>query len=211
MRGVLSAIFTLFEVPAPDRNGVLKPAIACTPDEIAERVWKQIADAWDTERFGPLAEPSHYYLDESLERVDGRWINRTPYLVNRVGDWPRRGGVRVGGRDEYAYRVQLGHTVFAGAFMRTFTRLNTMEAANETGRRAANAVAEYDSAPVQPAALWNPDDHELPELAPLRELDDRIARRGGSHVLRHPGVEVALRAVPWDLVRLFAPGRGGER
>ncbi|HEY6175106.1 MAG TPA: hypothetical protein VIX73_11700, partial [Kofleriaceae bacterium] len=211
VRGVLSAIFTLFTVPAPDHNGVCKTALECTPDELAARVWKQIADAWDSERFGNLEDPDYYYVDESLSHDSGQWTNKTPYLVNRVGDWPRRGGLRVGGRDEYAYRMQLGHTVFAGAFMRTFTRLNTMEAANETGRRAANAIIDYDHAPVQPARLWNPDDHELPEMLTLRELDRRILRRGGSHVMRHAGVEAALRAVPWDLVRLFVPSRGGSQ
>ena len=216
VRGVLSAIFTVFQVPAPDLDGRnLKTALECTPDEIAERVWKQIADAWDTERFGRLEAPSYYYLDESLGHDGRRWSNATPYLVNRVGDWPKRGGLRTGGSDEYAYRMQLGHTVFAGAFMRTFTRLNTMEAANESGRRAANAIIAYDRAPVQAARLWNCDDHELPELAMLRELDRRILRRGGSNLMRHPGVEAALRAVPWDLIRLFTPRRssgdpGGE-
>jgi uncharacterized protein with NAD-binding domain and iron-sulfur cluster len=209
VRGVISAIFTVFQVKASDREGRdPRTALECTPDEVAERVWKQIADAWDAERFGKLEDPSYYYLDESLQRDGAGWHNATPYLVNRVGDWPRRGGLRVGGCDEYAYRMQLGHTVFAGAFMRTFTRLNTMEAANESGRRAANAIVAYDGASVQAARLWNPDDHELPELSTLRELDRRILRRGGGHVLRNTGVEAALRAVPWDLVRLFLPTRG---
>jgi uncharacterized protein with NAD-binding domain and iron-sulfur cluster len=210
MRGVISAIFTLFEVPAPDFTGQnARTALACSPDEIAERVWKQIVDAWDTERHGRLPDPGHFYLDESLTHVDGTWSNATPYLVNCVGDWPRRGGLRTSPRD-YEYRVQLGHTVFAGAFMRTHTRLNTMEAANESGRRAANAILAYDGAKVQPVALRPLEDHELPEVAPLRDLDRRIARRGGHHILRHAGVEAALRTVPWDLIRLFLP-TGDER
>jgi uncharacterized protein with NAD-binding domain and iron-sulfur cluster len=208
VRGVISAIFTLFEVEAPDRAGQNpKTALACTPDEIAERVWKQIADAWDTSRFGTLPEPDYYYIDESLSHDGQTWRNATPYLVSRVGDWPKRGGVRTPDGD-YVYRMQLGHTVFAGAFMRTYTRLNTMEAANESGRRATNAILEYDNASRQRARLWNLEDHELPEAGPLRELDRRIARRGGHHVLRHAGVEAALRAVPWDLMRLVIPTRG---
>lgn len=211
VRGVISAIFTLFGVEAPDRTGGNpRTALACNPDELAERVWKQIADAWDTARYGALPEPDYYYIDESLHHHDGRWQNATPYLVNRVGDWPKRGGVRTANGD-YAYRIQLGHTVFAGVFMRTHTRLNTMEAANETGRRAVNAVLEHDGAPLQRARLWELEDHELSEIAPLRELDRRIVRRGGHHILRHAGVEAALRAVPWDLARLLLPTGGEDR
>lgn len=211
VRGVISAIFTLFDVKAPDRTGHdLRTALECNPDELAERVWKQISDAWDPERHGKLPDPDYYYIDESLTYRDRTWRNATPYLVNRVGDWPKRGGVRTTSGD-YAYRMQLGHTVFAGVFMRTHTRLNTMEAANETGRRAANAILDHDHAPLQRARLWPLEDHELPEIAPLRELDRRIVRRGGHHVLRHAGVEAALRAVPWDLVRLFVPTGGHDR
>lgn len=209
IRGVISAIFTMFDADATDRRGEHpKRAKDCTPDEIADRVWAQIRDGWDRARFGPLPDPDYYYIDESLQ-YDGRgWRNATPYLVNHVGAWPLRGGLRLDTGD-YAYRMQLGHTVFAGAFMRTYTRLNTMEAANESGRRATNAILAYDRdhdrAPLQSAQIWNLEDHELPEVGVLRDLDRRIARRGGHHILRHAGIEAALRAVPWDLVRLFLP------
>jgi 15-cis-phytoene desaturase len=211
LRGVLSAIFTLFEVPAPGRDGRNpKTALECSEREIAERVWKQIADTWNVERHGPLPEPDAFYLDESLSHDGRRWTNRTPYLVNRVGDWEKRGGARLPGGD-YAYRLQLGHTVFAGAFMRTQTRLNTMEAANESARRAVNAILRADGASIQRCPVWNVEDHEIPELLPLRELDERIYRRGGHHLLRHGAVEGALRAVPWDLLRLGLPTGGLDR
>jgi hypothetical protein len=209
IRGIISAIFTRFEVEAPDRNGQnTKRALACNPDEIAERVWTQIRNSWDEERFGKLPDPDYYYVDESLRHDRQGWSNATPYLVNQVGSWPARGGLRVESGD-YVYRMQLGHTVFAGAFMRTYTRLNTMEAANETGRRATNAILghdrDHDRGSPQCAQIWNLEDHELPELAVLRELDRRIARRGGRHALRQAGVEAALRGLPWDLVRLLLP------
>jgi hypothetical protein len=209
VRGIFSAIFTLFEEAS---QGVVgkepKTAMQCNADEIADRVWKQILDSWDESKFGELPRPEYYYLDESLRYDDksGRWINDTPYLVNRVGDWDRRGGVR-NPDGSYAYRMQLGHTVFAGAFMRTETRLNTMEAANESGRRAVNAILDHDRAPHQLCKLWNIEDHEIPEARPLRELDRRVCERGGRHVLRHTVFDAALRVVPWDLLRLVLPTR----
>jgi hypothetical protein len=212
VRGVLSVIFTIFEKPAPDRNGDdPRTALACTADEIAERIWAQLLASWDAGRFGPLPDPDYYYLDENLTRDDasGQWTNATPYLVNRVGDWPKRGGVRIGDND-YHYRMQLGHAVFAGAFMRTSTRLNTMEAANESGRRAANAILDYEGSLQQRAQLWSLEGHELAEASAMRELDRRIFRRGGHHVLRHAGVEAALRVIPWDLMRLGLPTQGED-
>lgn len=212
VRGVISVIFTVFEEPAPDRTGANpKRALDCTPDEVAERVWKQIVDSWDAARHGPLPEPDYYYLDDNLRHdpTAKTWSNATPYLVNQVGDWPKRGGVRTGD-DDYRYRVQLGHVVFAGAFMRTATRLNTMEAANESGRRAANTILDYEGSRQQRAQLWSPDSHEIAEASTLRELDRRIFRRGGHHVLRHAGVEAGLRVLPWDLLRLTLPTQGED-
>jgi hypothetical protein len=210
VRGVISAIFTLWEVPAPDAEGGMKTALECDADELAARVWKQIADAWDEERRGPLPTPKHYCLDESLERVDGRWANRTPYLINQVGLWEQRGGVRTDDGD-YRYELQLGHTVFAGVFMRTKTRLNSMEASNESARRAVNAILEADASDAQRCPLWDLEAFELPGLDAWRALDARIYRRGGQHVLRHAGVELQLRVTPWDLLRVALPTKGEAR
>jgi uncharacterized protein with NAD-binding domain and iron-sulfur cluster len=209
VRGIFSAIFTLFEKEA---EGLIskerKTAMQCNADEIADRVWKQILDSWDEAKFGDLPKPEYYYLDESLryDQQKGTWTNDTPYLVNRVGDWEKRGGVRLPD-GSYAYRMQLGHTVFAGAFMRTETRLNTMEAANESGRRAVNAILDHDDAPHQLCKVWNIEDHEIPEARPLRELDRRVYGRGGRHILRNAGFEAVLRVVPWDLLRIGLPTR----
>jgi hypothetical protein len=151
-----------------------------------------------------LPQPRYYFLDENLKRVNGRWENQTPYLVNHVGDWDKRGGARTQDGD-YVYPIQLSHTVFAGAFMRTTTRLNTMEAANESGRRAVNALLRYDRAQCQRVPVYDLEKSEIPELLAARELDARVFKRGGHHVLQSSSVETALRAIPWDLVRLGLP------
>jgi uncharacterized protein with NAD-binding domain and iron-sulfur cluster len=208
VRGVISATFTQFQVEARGRDGTRKAALNCTPAELADRVWLQIEETWNAEQHGPLPEPRFFYIDENLTyhptRMPPRWTNATPYLVNDVGTWPRRGGVRTkdGG---YVYQMQLGHTVFAGTFMRTRTRLNTMEAANESGRRAANAILAHDDSNAPRCKLWNMEDNEIPELLALRDLDRRVYRRGGKHVLRSSTVEALLRATPWDLLRFTLP------
>jgi uncharacterized protein with NAD-binding domain and iron-sulfur cluster len=207
VRGVISATFTQFQVPARGHDGARKAAIECTPAEIADRVWLQIEDTWNAQQHGPLPQPRFFYIDENLTHHPGetpQWTNATPYLVNDVGTWPKRGGVRTkdGG---YFYQMQLGHTVFAGTFMRTRTRLNTMEAANESGRRAVNAILAHDRSNAPHCELWNIEDDEIPELLALRDLDRRIHRRGGKHLLRSSTVEALLAATPWDLLRLGLP------
>jgi uncharacterized protein with NAD-binding domain and iron-sulfur cluster len=206
IRGVISAIFTRFEEKAQVPSGQMKTILECTKDEVAATVWGEIKASWNAQTAGQLPDPLYYYIDENLQYENSKWTNKTPYLVNSVETWPRRGGVRTTD-DDYVYRVQLGHTVFAGAFMRTHTRLNTMEAANETGRRAANAILDYDGSQAQRCATWNMEDYEIPEFLPLRELDKRIFRRGGRHSLRSPLVEGILRATPWDAVRMGLPVR----
>jgi hypothetical protein len=205
VRGVVSATFTEFEVAAMGRDGTSKAAIDCSAAEIAERVWLQIEQGWDTAKRGPLPEPEYFFLDENLSRDDaGAWKNKTPYLVNDLETWPRRGGVRTRD-DDYRYVLQLGHTVFAGVFMRTWTRMNTMEAANETGRRAVNAILAQDAVKTTECPLWNMEDDEVPELLALRDLDRRVLARGGKHPMRSSAFEALLRATPWDLVRLGFP------
>jgi uncharacterized protein with NAD-binding domain and iron-sulfur cluster len=208
IQAVISAVFTRFQAEAAGRDGKAKEAIDCSPDELAERVWLQIQSTWDVGRLGRLPEPDYYYLDVNLvfDDKDGKknWTNQQPYLVNDLGTWPKRGGARTTDGD-YEYGIQLGHTVFAGAFMRTTTRLNTMEAANESARRAVNAILDADGSDVPRCQLWNMEDDEAPDLMQLRDLDRRIFLRGGRHFLRSPSVDAMLRVVPWDLARLLLP------
>jgi hypothetical protein len=178
--------------------------------------------------------PRAFVLDENLERgealIGGFWKTRLPYLVNLAGDWDKRPGRRIideersAGRhehepdvDRYAYDVELGHTVFAGIFMRTTTRLNTMEAANESARLAVNAILQHDAdergvAP-QLCPTFDLEDFEIDDLEPLRDLDRRLHEQGRAHVLDSPWVDAAIRVIPWNLGRLLGTrGRkGGSR
>jgi uncharacterized protein with NAD-binding domain and iron-sulfur cluster len=204
VRAVISAVFTRFETEAKDRDGDAKKALECTPEELADRVWTQIRSTWDVARLGRLPQPEYFFVDENLEWRGTRLTNKQPYLVNDVGTWEKRGGARTKDGD-YVYCLQLGHTVFAGSFMRTTTRLNTMEAANETGRRAVNAILDADGSEVPRCQLWNMETDEAPDLLQLRDLDRRVYRRGGRHILRASTIDAWLRATPWDLARLALP------
>ena len=72
--------------------------------------------------------------------------------------------------------------------MQTTTRLTTMEAANESARRAVNAVlseAERRCGDGYTLAarceLWPLEDREPADLRPLRELDEALFAEGLPH------------------------------
>lgn len=89
--------------------------------------------------------------------------NHSPFLVNNVSDWVNRPGAdpmdpdhveKTARRDEPfiwqadhgGYQVHFGQLVFAGTYTRTFTRMTTMEAANESARHAVNAILDHVTA-----------------------------------------------------------------
>jgi hypothetical protein len=83
--------------------------------------------------------------------------------------------------------MHAGQLVFAGTFMQTFTRLTTMEAANESARHAVNAIlgeyARQGGRMIEPCQIWNPEDYELTDLRYLIDLDERLFAARQPHVL----------------------------
>ena len=210
-RGVISAIITRLGRPAKVGEEELR-AVDCTADQLARGVWQQIRDTLTDVERDALADPLYYYVDDNVEFApDGPMRrNHLPYLVNTVRRggvdslWQRRPGYRSPDAD-YEYLVQVGRVVLAGHFMRTHTRLTTMESANESGRRAVNAILAADDRALQPCRTWRLEEAlELNEVRQLRRLDERMWSQGARHVLDTVGAEWFYRAVPWDLLRLAA-------
>lgn len=158
-----------------------RSAWQCSANEIAAEAWAQL-EAGLPDRLPP---PALYHLDEHLrtERDGPGGVklpsrNEMPFLVNVMGQWQHRPG---------RYAVQ-GGLVLAGSYMQTTTRLTTMEAANESARRAVNAVlseAERRCGDGYTLAarceLWPLEDREPADLRPLRELDEALFAEGLPH------------------------------
>jgi len=197
-----------------------------------------------------LPDPAWYHVDRYL-RFDTdpatdqeRAVeNRAPYLIPIVGDWERRPGPEPwdplapapATRPEVkrpnslwqaphgGYPVHWDTLVFAGTYLKTFSRMTTMESANESARHAVNAIIDHylahrdlpgaippsreaSSRGIVPTVgeysggtltgspdlrmtpigeycrIWDPERHELAELAPLRELDAKLFAAGLPHV-----------------------------
>jgi uncharacterized protein with NAD-binding domain and iron-sulfur cluster len=192
-------------------------------EEMVAEVLRQVRAAIAGDGAGALPAPLWYHVDSGLEfspNGGALCANRTPYLINVAGDWRRRPGAdpvdprRPSDRAplrtnvlwqpaQGGYAIHFGQVVFAGTYLRTFTRLTSMESANESARHAVNAVLAHAHAALvgeEPKAgavprgacpttrlgdycdVWNPEENELDELSLLRAVDDDLAERGQPHL-----------------------------
>jgi hypothetical protein len=87
-------------------------------------------------------------------------------LVNYVDTWRNR--------PEAVTRIP--NIFLASDYVRTFTDLATMEAANEAARRAVNGVIQAARADVASCEVWNL--HEPEVFLPFRAYDRTRYRRG---------------------------------
>jgi len=162
--------------------------------------------AIDVEDNGELT-PSCYHLDQNIvfrrellsEEAEGRRARRvprdiaknlSPYLINRPGEWKLRPGrLHEPARRHDGYELQNGAWILAGTYMKTFTRLTTMESANESARHAVNAVLNATRAPGDRCMIWDPEEWELPDFAALRSIDAKLYKDGYPHMVEILGLD----------------------
>ncbi|WP_233585760.1 NAD(P)-binding protein [Corallococcus sp. CA054B] len=194
-------------------------------------------------------EPAFIHIDEGLvyDRSDQDHAhiikNNTPFLLPTAGDWKHRpgpdpwdptSGAHVSSHDRDlphglwqaahgGYYVHWDQIVFAGTYNRTFTRLTTMESANESARHAVNAILDhcggrhskrptprpdsqvyeklFATTPVGDyCRIWNPEANELPDVMLLRQQDAVNFRMG----LPHPWDLLGIEVLPSMLSHLSA-------
>jgi hypothetical protein len=152
-----------------------KPARRCSREEIAFETWAQLKRSLNTGATRLRDDQLHsWFLDPDI--VDGppgadaasSRANRNlePLLVNYVDTWRLR--------PEAVTRIP--NLFLASDYVRTFTDLATMEAANEAARRAVNGVLLATQSDAGPCAIWNLQEPALFE--PFRAHDRLRYRRG---------------------------------
>ncbi|MEM7152802.1 MAG: FAD/NAD(P)-binding protein [Myxococcota bacterium] len=199
IRGILSVVIGDWKTPAASGPAAGKSAWQCTAQEIAEQIWHQLKLGYPKSFDGPRQPPPPiaWHLDDEihLDDDDKPIRNESPFLVNLEGHyaaWP--------GTPE-AYEVVSDRLVFCGTYMKTFTRLNTMEAACESGRHASAAIIDHyegGSAGTTEGSkpfVRNPEDHELPNVDLLKDLDDELCARGLPHMLDILQVDAAIESL----------------
>jgi hypothetical protein len=179
---------------APSRRGGLR-ASECSREQLAAEVWQQIVEGISTETWSPSAPLAYHIDDDMIFGANGKPSeNRAPYLVNLAGGWEKRPGP-----DDLTrgYEVFYKNLVVAGTFMKTYTRLATMESANESARHAVNGILEHyrkttGATTSRACEVWNPEEHELDDLDFLKEIDARLMELGEPHLLEILDVEALL-------------------
>jgi hypothetical protein len=200
----------------PDRGGdegTHLTAWHASPDTVAWEVWGQILDSYSNRQvinggewvnawphfpwqglgaspraIGHIPQPSFYHLDDAITPTPGRRDNYG-FLVNVVDQYRKRPGDPVGG-----YEIHLNRFVLAGTHLQTFTRVTSMEAANESARHAVNAILNHRQAGYagELSRVWDPEENEIDDLQFLKELDDELFARGEPHIADILDVDAAI-------------------
>ena len=214
-----------------------------TCDELADETRLQVAWCRGTDaQFRDdlhVPEISHYHMDDYIQyrgSGGGRAVwNLCPYLINLHDDWDNRPhgepwnpnsregrlSAPQGGK---GYRVygRVTPIVFAGSHTRTYTRMSTMEAANESARHAVNSVLWHLSMRREAAeAILNAEElikrvkvpgdvpkNEQVVATVLKHLETRsLAETLGDaegilqEIGATPGISEELKFAPGDIVK----------
>ena len=161
-----------------DAKGVLhgKTAKECTRQEIAEEVMAQIRQHHTAAAVLPEGIVHSWFLDPGIvwHATTRRNSNATPLLVNTAGSWQSR--------PEATTKVP--NLMLAGDYVRTNIDLATMEGANESGRKAANAILAGSGSKAAPAKLYQLWTNPL--LKPLQRVDALLYKAGLPNALDIP-------------------------
>lgn len=162
-----------------------------TREFLATEIWKQIREQHEGDfpnAWPRLPTPYAFHVDDNLLLDEkGNIIgNKSPFLVNQKGRYRSRPGLSRIDEDWRAvidYDVAFGRCVMAGTHMQTATRITSMEAACESGRRAVNALLRHLDLSGEPCSVWDPEDYEPEGLNQFKELDRELCERGCPHPL----------------------------
>jgi 15-cis-phytoene desaturase len=159
VRGILSVDISEWEAP-----GVVygKRARECTAAEIKEEVWTQLKQHLNVGGEAPIDDANlmAWFLDPDIEFPNpGSAANAEPLLINTAGSLQYRPEAQ----------IELENLFLASDYVRTYTDIACMEAANEAARRAANCVLVASGSTAAGAQLWPLDEPAF--LKPIQEID----------------------------------------
>lgn len=157
--GILSVDISDWEAP-----GIVygKPAKECSAEQIKDEVWTQLKQHLNDGGATPIEDANlvTWFLDPDIEFPNpSQATNAEPLLINTAGSLQYRPEAQ----------VELENFFVASDYVRTYTDIACMEAANEAARRAVNCLLAASGSNAQPAQLWPLEEPEF--LKPLQEID----------------------------------------
>jgi geranylgeranyl pyrophosphate synthase/uncharacterized protein with NAD-binding domain and iron-sulfur cluster len=159
VHGILSV--DISDWTAPGSNG--RPAMQCSREEVVRETWNQLKRSLNIGEEQLRDEDLHsWFLDPDVDSDPARpgWLRNTePLLVNLVDTWALRPEAT----------TAITNLFLASDYVRTYTDLATMEAANEAARRAVNGILDAVKFDGARCDLWPLHEPEI--LAPWRLHD----------------------------------------
>lgn len=171
VRGILSVDISDWEAP-----GVVfgKPARECSAEQIKDEVWTQLKQHLNDQGAAPIEDANlvAWFLDPDIEFPNPSAVtNAEPLLINTAGSLQYRPEAQ----------VELDNFFVASDYVRTYTDIACMEAANEAARRAVNCLLLVAGSSAPPVQLWPLEEPVF--LKPLQEIDRIRFKLGLPHHL----------------------------
>jgi 15-cis-phytoene desaturase len=159
IRGILSVDISEWQAA-----GVVygKPAQECTAAQIKEEVWTQLKQHLNVSGAMPIKDANliTWFLDPDIQFPNpSAAVNAEPLLINTAGSLQYRPEAQ----------VELENFFVASDYVRTYTDLACMEAANEAARRAVNCLLAASGSKAPQAQLWPLEEPAF--LKPIQEID----------------------------------------
>jgi 15-cis-phytoene desaturase len=159
VNGILSVDISDWEAP-----GVVfgKPARECSAEQIKQEVWTQLKQHLNDSETTPIDDANlvAWFLDPDIEFPNpSAATNAEPLLINTAGSLQYRP----------ESQVELVNFFVASDYVRTYTDIACMEAANEAARRAVNCLLLASGSTAPPAELWPLEEPAF--LKPIQEID----------------------------------------
>ncbi|WP_327070507.1 hydroxysqualene dehydroxylase [Kitasatospora sp. NBC_01302] len=154
-----------------DEPGILygRTAKECTREEVVQEVWAQAKRAFNRPGATWLvdADVHSWFMDPAVTGLGGPApANREQLLIHPAGTFYNRPSAA----------TAVGNFFLAGDYVRTDVDLATMEGANESARRAVNALLDADRSTAERCPIWLL--FRPPELEPLKLVDETRYRLG---------------------------------
>jgi 15-cis-phytoene desaturase len=147
-----------------DAVGILvgKTATECTADEIKNEVWAELKAHLNVGGAQAIRDESllSWFLDPDIQFPNpSSATNAEPLMINKAGTWQYRPEAT----------TEIPNLFLASDYVRTYTDIACMEAANEAARRAVNGILAHSGSSAEPAALWPLQEPEF--FKPMVEYD----------------------------------------
>jgi uncharacterized protein with NAD-binding domain and iron-sulfur cluster len=160
-----------------DAVGILvgKSATECTADEIKNEVWAELKAHLNVGGAQAIRDESllSWFLDPDIQFPNpSSATNAEPLMINKAGTWQYRPEAT----------TEIPNLFLASDYVRTYTDIACMEAANEAARRAVNGILAHSESSAEPAALWPLQEPEF--FKPMVEYDRMRFKLGLPHSSR---------------------------